>query len=144
MRAYKAEYYVGGSLVRVDYPSFAQAAQAAWNAWVVPSYWPGTRKVDWFTNKLYPPCQTKEEPAYLAYGRVSDYVNVDSTTQSSSGAIGCTSTYNDVYIQLTCPAGGQPLAGFGRTVVVHQRPRVPRAPGARPGDRPMQEIFRHL
>lgn len=96
----------GGSLVRVDYPSFAQAAQAAWNAWVVPSYWPGTQKVDWFTNKLYPPCQTKEGPAYLAYGGVSDYVNVDSTTRSSSGAIGCTSTYNDVYIQLTCPAGG--------------------------------------
>lgn len=104
VRAYYAQYYVTGSgWVNVEYPTFAQAAQAAWNAYVVPSYWPDLQKVDWFTNKLYPGCQTKEEPAYVAG---NDYVEVDSTLRSSSGAIQCSTTNYDAYIQLTCPGGG--------------------------------------
>ena len=84
------------------YPSFAAAAKAAWDAYSVPPFMPGATKINWWTNKLNPRCQTKEEPAYVSQ---NDYVEVMSTILFN-GATQCNTTYNTAVIFNTCPSGG--------------------------------------
>lgn len=101
------EYYAWiGSGVSAGYtspaqPDFLNAGNVAWDGWQVPVFWPsGITKVEWFTDGN---CQGKAEPLFISQ---SSWVLVWASYQWPTGAIGCSGTSNYIFINLTCPYGG--------------------------------------
>jgi hypothetical protein len=77
------------------------AGNVAWDGWQVPVFWPsGITKVEWFTDGN---CQGKAEPLFISQ---SSWVLVWASYQWPTGVIGCSGTSNYIFINLTCPYGG--------------------------------------
>ena len=108
------EYYSHYNNQKTLHSSYESAAQAAWEHFNIPSFWPGTIKLDWYTRDWFTDpnrsalCTTKMNPAAVGYFGTQPAIWVDilSSHLGSDGTIGCSNTFNDVIIYPTCPYGG--------------------------------------
>lgn len=103
---YRATYYVSGTgWVNTETQTFNEAAQLAWDNYVIPPYWPNTTKIDWYTNQITPHCDSKDEPDLAALHLYSIDIWIYSSIDDN-GAPGCVYTNHDVSLWLYCPHNG--------------------------------------